>query len=313
MKENPFSLDFRCKPGKVVKLEENIKRIIAPNASPMTFTGTNTYLVGTKNLAVIDPGPHNLSHLNAILSAVMPNQRITHILITHSHIDHSPLSKLLKEKTGAKIYGFGDSFSGKSSAMIRLASEGELGGGEGLDLNFKPDIIVKDKDFISTDEWNFEVIHTPGHLGNHVCFGLCRQNILFSADHVMGWATSLVSPPDGDLTQFMISLRKLLKYDKYKVYYPGHGDLINNPNVIINHILNHRKMREQQILDALKDLELSATQLCEVIYTDIDKSLIPIAARNVFAHLIDLGERNIITQPQNLNFSSKFKKIMSFQ
>ena len=308
MKKSPFSLNFRCEPGKIELLEENIQRIIAPNASPMTFTGTNTYLVGNKCLAVIDPGPKNLTHLNSILSSVKPHQKITHILITHSHIDHSPLSKLLKEKTGAKIYAFGNSFSGKSLIMQRLSDQGDLRGGEGLDLEFKPDILITDNDIISNDEWSFEVIHTPGHLGNHVCFGLNEQNILFSADHVMGWATSLVSPPDGDLTQFMESLRKLLTKDQYTKFYPGHGDIISNPTEIINYIIDHRQMRETQIMNELKDLSLTATKLTKAIYTEIDKSLIPAAARNVFAHLIDLGERDLVTKPKNLNFFSEFKK-----
>ena len=308
MKKSPFSLNFRCEPGKIELLEENIQRIIAPNASQMTFTGTNTYLVGNKCLAVIDPGPKNLTHLNSILSSVKPHQKISHILITHSHIDHSPLSKLLKEKTGAKIYAFGNSFSGKSSIMQRLSDQGDLRGGEGLDLEFKPDILITDNDIISNDEWSFEVIHTPGHLGNHVCFGLNEQNILFSADHVMGWATSLVSPPDGDLTQFMESLRKLLTKDQYTKFYPGHGDIISNPTEIINYIIDHRKMRETQIMNELKDLSLTATKLTKAIYTEIDKSLIPAAARNVFAHLIDLGERDLVTKPKNLNFFSEFKK-----
>ena len=308
MKKSPFSLNFRCEPGKIELLEENIQRIIAPNASPMTFTGTNTYLVGNKCLAVIDPGPKNLTHLNSILSSVKPHQKITHILITHSHIDHSPLSKLLKEKTGAKIYAFGNSFSGKSLIMQRLSDQGDLRGGEGLDLEFKPDILIKDNEIISNNEWSFEVIHTPGHLGNHVCFGLNEQNILFSADHVMGWATSLVSPPDGDLTQFMESLRKLLTKDQYTKFYPGHGDIISNPTEIINYIIDHRKMRETQIMNELKDLSLTATKLTKAIYTEIDQSLIPAAARNVFAHLIDLGERDLVTKPKNLNFFSEFKK-----
>ena len=194
--------------------------------------------------------------------------------------------------------------------MLRLTDQGDLGGGEGLDLDFEPDILIKDNENICNSEWSFEVIHTPGHLGNHVCFGLNKQNILFSADHVMGWATSLVSPPDGDLTQFMKSLKKLLKKDQYNKFFPGHGDIISNPKEIIDYIIGHRKMRESQILDELKDLSLTATKLTKAIYTDVDQSLIPAAARNVFAHLIDLGEQNLVTKPENLNFASKFGKIL---
>ena len=309
MEGNPFSLKFNFEPGKVHQLQRNIRRIIAPNGSPMTFTGTNTYLVGKQKLAVIDPGPNIKAHLNSILASVTPNQSITHILITHSHIDNSPLAKILQEKTKALIYAFGDSFSGRSKMMMDLTKKGDLKGGEGLDLNFSPDVYVKDGDQISNDEWCFDAIWTPGHLGNHLCYGLKESSVLFSADHVMGWATSLVSPPDGDLTQFMHSLQKLLKFDDYNRYYPGHGDIIDNPKEIINYIIKHRKMREKQILESINEIPLNATQIAEKIYTDINKALIPVAARNVFAHLIDLKERQLVTNSHELEFETIFSLI----
>jgi glyoxylase-like metal-dependent hydrolase (beta-lactamase superfamily II) len=309
MEGNPFSLKFNFEPGKVHQLQRNIRRIIAPNGSPMTFTGTNTYLVGNQNLAVIDPGPNIKAHLNSILASVTPNQSITHILITHSHIDHSPLAKILQEKTNAPIYAFGDSFSGRSKMMMELTKKGDLKGGEGLDENFSPDVYVKDGDQISSDEWCFDAIWTPGHLGNHLCYGLKKSGVLFSADHVMGWATSLVSPPDGDLTQFMDSLQKLLKFDDYNLYYPGHGDKIDNPKEIINYIIKHRKMREKQILKSIAEISLNSTQIAEKIYIDVNKSLIPAAARNVFAHLIDLKQRQLVTNSHELNFETIFSSI----
>ena len=270
----------------------------------MTFTGTNTYLVGNEKLAVIDPGPKDLLHLNSILSAVKSHQKITHILVTHSHVDHSPLSKLLKEKTGAQIYAFGNSFSGKSPTMHRLTDQGDLGGGEGLDLDFEPDILIKDNENISNNEWSFEVIHTPGHLGNHVCFGLSEQSILFSADHVMGWATSLVSPPDGDLTQFMASCR-LLQTKEFDLFLPGHGNPIKNPSERLEILINHRLKRERQIKKTIINNPLNALEITEIVYTDINDSLIPAATRNVFAHLIDLSERGLVYFCDEISEKSK--------
>lgn len=309
MEGNPFSLKFNCEPGKIHQLQSNISRIIAPNSSPMTFTGTNTYLVGSKKLAIIDPGPNIESHLNTILTSIKPNQSITHIFVTHSHIDHSPLAKILQNKTNAPIYAFGDSFSGRSEMMLKLSKKGNLMGGEGLDTHFSPDILVKDGEVINNDEWALNAIWTPGHLGNHLCYGLKEIGVLFSADHVMGWATSLVSPPDGDLTQFMNSLQKLLKFNEYNIYYPGHGDKIDNPKEIINYIIKHRKMREEQILNCISDVSLNSTQIAKIIYIDVNKSLIPAAARNVFAHLIDLKERKLVTNTHELEFETIFSKI----
>ena len=309
MTSNPFSLNFNFEPGKICELQPNIRRIIAPNSSPMTFSGTNTYLVGKKNIAVIDPGPKIECHLNSILDNIKLNQSITHILITHSHVDHSPLAKALQDQTGAPIYGYGDNFAGRSEIMVKLAQNGNLEGGEGLDPDFVPDILLKDGDVLKNNEWQFDVIWTPGHLGNHLCFGLKQNNALFSADHVMGWATSLVSPPDGDLTQFMNSLKKLLEFKDYSTYYPGHGDKITQPEVIINYILKHREMREKQVLSSIKNKSLNATEIAQDIYLDVNPALIPAAARNVFAHLIDLRERQLVKNTSSLDFQTKFTTV----
>lgn len=219
--------EFNPEIGTSYQLANDVIRITAPNPSPMTFRGTNTYLLGTTDLAVIDPGPESDAHLQAILAALKPDQKITHILITHSHLDHSPLAARLSKQTDAPVYGFGPSGAGQSDIMKSLARGGQLGGGEGFDPDFAPDHFLKDKDHITGANWSMQALWTPGHFGNHLCFG--DEKRMFCGDHVMGWATSLVSPPDGDLTQFMASCARLLEHPA-SIYYPGHGAPLETPH-----------------------------------------------------------------------------------
>jgi glyoxylase-like metal-dependent hydrolase (beta-lactamase superfamily II) len=277
--------DFDPIIGIAETLESGVRRIIAPNPSPMTYRGTNTYIVGTSDLAVIDPGPESDTHLQAILDAVGAEQKITHIIVTHTHLDHSPLARSLAAATGATILAFGDATAGRSDAMKALAASGMVGGGEGIDVDFQPDQTVEDGDLINGSDWQLEVIHTPGHIGNHIC--LSWNDLCFTADHVMGWASSLVSPPDGDLTDFMESCAKLEDYD-WRVFYPGHGAAINDPSERLDWLIDHRLNREAAILDLLEDAPATARELAKAIYTDTPPALLRAATRNVLAHLIDL-------------------------
>ena len=277
--------DFDPIIGLAETLENGVRRIVAPNPSPMTYRGTNTYIVGTRDLAVIDPGPESDTHLQAILDAVGADQKITHIIVTHTHLDHSPLARSLAAATGATILAFGDATAGRSDAMKALAASGMVGGGEGIDVDFQPDQMVEDGDFINGSDWQLEVIHTPGHIGNHIC--LSWNDLCFTADHVMGWASSLVSPPDGDLTDFMESCAKLEDYD-WRVFYPGHGAAINDPSERLDWLIDHRLNREAAILDLLEDAPATARELAKAIYTDTPPALLGAATRNVLAHLIDL-------------------------
>ena len=277
--------DFDPIIGLAETLENGVRRIVAPNPSPMTYRGTNTYIVGTRDLAVIDPGPKSDTHLQAILDAVGADQKITHIIVTHTHLDHSPLARSLAAATGATILAFGDATAGRSDAMKALAASGMVGGGEGIDVDFQPDQTVEDGDFIKGSDWQLEVIHTPGHIGNHIC--LSWNDLCFTADHVMGWASSLVSPPDGDLTDFMESCAKLEDYD-WRVFYPGHGAAINDPSERLDWLIDHRLNREAAILDLLEDAPATARELAKAIYTDTPPALLGAATRNVLAHLIDL-------------------------
>ena len=269
---------------------ENIIRILAPNPSPMTFNGTNTYIIDNGELAIIDPGPVHKKHFINILS-VISGRPVKYIFITHSHIDHSPLAKQLSAELNTPIYGYGAPDKGLSSTMLSLIENGYESASEGIDYEFIPDFCIKNNDNFELNNSIITAIHTPGHMANHICFQYGK--VLFSGDHVMGWATSLVSPPYGDLTQFMTSCR-LLKNKEFELFLPGHGDLVINPSERLNFLINHRLEREEQIKTSIKTKPLTASEITQKIYTDVDKSLIPAATRNVFAHLIDLRERGLV-------------------
>ncbi|UWQ44201.1 MBL fold metallo-hydrolase [Leisingera aquaemixtae] len=297
--------DFNPQPGRAVELEPGLRRILAPNPSPMTFRGTNTYLIGTGSLAVIDPGPECAPHLEAILAAVQPGQRITHIIVTHSHLDHSPLARGLSQATGAPVYAFGGAGAGRSAIMSRLAASGLAEGGEGIDTEFAPDITVRDSDVIGGDGWELEVIHTPGHLGNHIA--LAWNDACFTADHVMGWASSLVSPPDGDLTDFMASCRRL-RLRSWRVFHPGHGAPVTDPAGRLDWLIAHRQSREAAILQALGQAPATARALAEQIYTETPPALLKAAERNVFAHLVDLSGRGLAAPQETLSAAAVFAR-----
>ena len=277
--------------GVAETLADGVRRIVAPNASPMTFRGTNTYLLGARRLAVIDPGPDKKAHLRAIMQAVGPDQTISHIFVTHAHIDHSPLAMDLSQQTGAPVYAFGPAAAGRSAIMKNLFDAGMVGGGEGIDDDFYPDVVVPDKAEIVGDGWQLIARHTPGHIGNHLCFQ--HQNCLFTGDLVMGWASSLVSPPDGDLTDFMQSCRAL-QDTCWGIFYPGHGASVAAPNDRLAWLLAHRLQRELSILAQLAEAPATASDIAAQIYCDTPSALQPAATRNVLAHLIDLTQRQQI-------------------
>lgn len=283
---------FDPPPGEAVALEDGLVRIVAPNPSPMTFRGTNTYLLGHDSLAVIDPGPDDRAHLDAILRAVK-GRAVSHIVVTHSHLDHSGLARALARTTGAPVLAFGDRLAGRSAVMADLARSGMTGGGEGVDEGFAPDVTVADGEVIAGEGWQLRVLHSPGHFGNHICLGW--QGAAFSGDHVMGWSSTLVSPPDGDLTDFMASCHRLRAMGARRLY-PGHGAPVDDPAATIDALIAHRHAREGQILAGLADGPASAYDLTPRIYTDVSTRLWPIATRNVLAHLIDLEQKATITR-----------------
>ena len=290
--------------GSEEKLEKGLSVITAPNASPMTFTGTRTYLLGANNVIIIDPGPDVDSHFCAIMNFLL-GKKLTHILLTHSHVDHSPLSRRLKKETGATIIGFGSADEARTDFMNKLSSTIDLGGEEGIDADLVLDEKVIDGQTLKLNGSVFEIIHTPGHLSNHICIAWNVKNIIFSGDHLMGWATTLISPPDGDLGSFIKSLEKLALRKEEK-YYPGHGKPINHPLAMVKAQLAHRRKREKQILSSLEKSAKNPAEIVNEIYNDINPLLKKAALRNVLAHLIDLYERNAICV-NNFSIDAQFE------
>lgn len=286
----PFNRAFDAEPGEVVRLTPNLRRVTSPNPSLFTFKGTNTYIVGVGKVAVVDPGPVSPEHAAAIMKAV-EGETVTHIIATHTHNDHSPGIPAIREATGAPTYGFGPHGVG-------ARHDWPFDSPEGGDRTFQPDHLVADGELIQGDGWTLEAIHTPGHISNHLCLALKEDNVLLSGDHVMGWSTSIVSPPDGDMNHYMASLSKLLERDE-TTYYPGHGGPVENPKPFVEAFIRHRQARELQILDCLKAGPRTIPQMVEVMYADIDKALHRPAARSVLSHLLAMWERGEVTAPDS--------------
>lgn len=279
--------------------------ILAPNPSPLTGGGTNTFLLGHRQIAVIDPGPRIASHLQAVLD-VAGKGRITHIFVTHAHLDHSQGARDLAEATGAPILAMGPVTSGRSPVMQRLAETGRIGGGEGLDEGFHPDIALSDGDLVESEEWSLRAIHTPGHFGGHLAFQ--QNDQIFCGDVVMGWSSTLISPPDGDLADYMRSLARLASLAPTRLL-PAHGQPIGQPLDRLTELALHRKQRTAQILAALGadgcTAGADAATLARQIYR-IEPHLMAAAARNVLAHLIALHELGAVETRDDISLTATF-------
>ncbi|KGJ14567.1 MBL fold metallo-hydrolase [Paracoccus sanguinis] len=262
-----------------------VRVIRADNPSPLTGPGTNSFLIGTEEVAVIDPGPDDPAHVAAILEAA--EGRISHILVTHPHLDHSAAVPRLAAATGAPVMAFGTAEAGRSPPMQRLAEAGAVGGGEGADAAFRPDVTLADGDVLCGAGWEVTAIHTPGHMGGHLSFRL--GDAVLCGDLVMGWATTLISPPDGDLVDYLRSLEHLALLAP-RVLYPAHGDPVTDPLPRLAELAAHRRTRTAQILAALDAAPGTAEALAARIYTEIPAALLPAATRNVLAHLVALSD-----------------------
>lgn len=263
----------------VVTLHPLVRRLTAPNASAYTYTGTQTYLVGRGEIAVIDPGPDMAAHVEAILAATA-GERIVAIVCTHTHRDHSPAAAALKAVTAAPIVG--------CAALVPEASAGGIDAA--YDLDYRPDRVLADGESVTGDGWALTAVATPGHTSNHLCFALSQARALFSGDHVMGWSTSIVSPPDGDMEAYMASLEKLIGRPE-DIYYPGHGDPVERPQRIVRSMLGHRKLREGQIVRRLATGPATIAEMVETMYPALDAKLRGAAARSVLAHLLALARQ----------------------
>jgi len=285
----PFLREDGLAPGAVQEIAPGLRRILCGNPGPFTFRGTNTYLIGRGEVAVLDPGPVAPAHLAAILRAT-EGERITRILISHTHRDHSPGAAALTAATGARTFGFGPHLTPPDQ------------GGEGGDHDFRPDIVLADGAAVETDDWRATALHTPGHCANHLCFALegIGEGLLFSADHVMSWSTSVVSPPDGDMAAYMASLAKLAARD-HRLYLPGHGPPLPDPAPFVAALATHRREREQKVLEALRTARrATAAELVPPVYgPELDPRLVPAAARSLLAHLIKLAAEGEAVRDQD--------------
>jgi len=301
--------DARPTPGVMQALAPGIRRLLAPNPSPMTHWGTNTYILGEGAVTVLDPGPTIRAHYDAILAGLAPGERVSRVLVSHAHLDHSPLARPLSEATGAPVFGFGPPEAGRSPVMAELAARGLAAGGEGVDRDFAPDIRLEDRERLDIGNGaSLEALWTPGHFAGHLSFAL--DDTIFTGDHVMGWASTLISPPDGDLTAFLASCRKLAARQA-GAFLPGHGAPVTDPAARLDWLVAHRKTREAEILAALAQGPATPQALARAIYTDTSAALLPAAGRNVFAHLIDLTGRDITRAHPQLAADAHFERIGS--
>ncbi|WP_373503150.1 MBL fold metallo-hydrolase [Aestuariivirga sp.] len=275
-----FDRDFDVRPGEAVAISPLVRRVLANNPSPFTFKGTSTFIVGRGQVAVIDPGPDDDAHLDALLHAVR-GETVTHILVTHSHADHSPLTAKLQKATGARTHAYG-AVAPTGEAGLRLDSS--------IDHYFDPDIRLGDRDTLTGPGWSLESVFTPGHMSNHMCFALKEEKALFAGDHVMAWATSVIAPPDGDMGQYFASLRKLLDRDD-DIYFPSHGPSKRNPLPLVRGYLAHRKMREAAIHARVAQGARTIPEIVAAIYADVDPKLHAAAALSTRAHLDHLVEQ----------------------
>lgn len=268
--------------GALVQLSPLVARVLAPNPSAFTYTGTQTYLVGTTELAVIDPGPDLPDHIDALERAIA-GRPVKAIVCTHTHRDHSPATRPLAKATGAPIIG---------CAPLALDDDGPRADAA-FDTLYIPDRILSDGERIEGAGWTLEAVATPGHTSNHLCFALIEEDALFTGDHIMGWSTSVVSPPDGDMAAYMRSMQRLLDR-KDVVYYPAHGEAVENPQRLTRGMMGHRKAREGQIVRQIQqDGGKAIPDMVEEMYKGIDRRLYPAAGRSVLAHLIDLRDRGL--------------------
>lgn len=282
----PFLREDVLPPGVVEEVAPGIRRVLCDNPSAFTFRGTNTWIIGRGRVAVLDPGPEDAVHLAAILAALKEEgETITHILVSHTHRDHSPGARALQAATGAPTYGFGPHLTPPDQ------------GGEGADHAFRPDVTLADGAVLEGDDWRLTALHTPGHCANHLCFAMEESGALFSADMVMSWSTSVVSPPDGDMAAYMASLARLRGRQGDTLYLPGHGPKLPNPAPFLAALAAHRIEREERTLEALRAAgRATAEALVPPVYGPLDPRLVRAAGRSLLAHLIKLEAEGAVAR-----------------
>ncbi|MDH6294250.1 Glyoxylase, beta-lactamase superfamily II [Agrobacterium fabrum] len=284
MADPAFDLDFKPAYGEAVPVAPLIQRLTVNNPSAFTFHGTNSYIVGDRSVAVIDPGPEDEAHFQALMAA-LDGREVTHIFVSHTHRDHSPLASRLAQATGALTVAEGPH---RAARPLHVGETNPFA--ESSDMAFAPDITLGDGQSLSGDGWTLTALHTPGHTANHAAFALEGSGIVFSADHVMAWATTIVAPPDGAMSDYMASLERLLTRDD-RLFLPGHGGPVTDPAAFMRGLRAHRRMREKAVLKRIRDGDRRIADMVKVIYASTDKRLHGAAALSVLAHIEDLIEK----------------------
>jgi glyoxylase-like metal-dependent hydrolase (beta-lactamase superfamily II) len=300
--EIPFDRSMDAPSEEIRQVSPMVRRMVAGNAGPFTFTGTCTYIVGKGQVAVIDPGPADQKHIDALLVALR-GESVSHIVITHTHRDHSPAARAIQAATGAKIIG---------CAPHRAARELNLGEASTMegsnDLDYAPDQIMSDGDVFSGQGFTLTALATPGHTMNHLAFALNEERTIFSGDHVMAWSTSIVAPPDGSMGHYMASLDKLRGRDE-AIYWPGHGGPVNDPQRFVRALAHHRRQREASILNRLHEGDAHIPVIVEKIYENLDPRLKGAAALSVFAHVEDLVTQGRVRAHGPVTLATRYEKI----
>jgi len=293
----PFVRELDFEYGRCDQVSPLIRRVIARNPGPFTYTGTGVYIVGRGEVAVIDPGPDLAEHFDA-LKAALAGERVTHVLVTHHHMDHSPLAHPLARAFGAKVHG-----------LPAPADHGEAaspGLEEGADDRFRPDVTLADGDVIGGPGWTLEAVMTPGHTSNHVCFALKEENALFCGDHIMGWSPTVITPPDGDMGDYFASLAKV-RARNFDVLWPTHGAPVREVAPFVDAYVAHRRAREAQILEALDAGLTTIKTMVPSLYAAVDPRLHPAAAHSVFAHMIQLVREGRVVTPGEPGLDAEYR------
>ena len=297
----PFDRSFDLPPGRAEEVRPGVRRVLANNSGPFTFKGTLTYIVGRGQVAVIDPGPLDEAHVAAVLDAVR-GEAVTHILVTHTHRDHSPAAARIKAATGAKTYAEGPH---RAARPLNIGEAKPLDGSG--DRDFVPDVTLADGETVSGPGWALEAVTTPGHTANHMAFALEGTGVLFSGDHVMAWSTPVVAPPDGAMSDYMASLEKLARRPE-TVYFPGHGAAVKDAPAFVRHYIRHRQAREAALLAELAKGEADIPALVAAIYVGLAPRLAKAAGLSVLAHLEDLVARGLIATQGAPSISGRYRR-----
>jgi glyoxylase-like metal-dependent hydrolase (beta-lactamase superfamily II) len=294
-----FDTDFVPAYGEAVEVAPGVRRLTVNNPGPFTFHGTNSFIVGRDTLAVIDPGPEDEAHFQALIEAI-GGRPVSHVFVSHTHTDHSPLAARLSQATGAIVAAEGPH---RAARPLRIGEINPLDAS--TDVGFVPDLVLGDDQLVEGDGWAIRAIHTPGHTANHAAFALEGTGILFSADHVMAWATSIVAPPDGAMSDYMASLERLLARDD-RLFLPGHGGPVTSPAAFMRGLRSHRRMRERAILERLRTGDRTIQEMVAAIYRDVDPRLFGAAGLSVLAHMEDLVARGVASAEPDIAIDARY-------